>query len=390
MTNPRIAWPAIGSIFNRTVSAQCTTPLDLCAPGLRYGPVPIKRDITDPRSKFDCLIARVFKRFEKRQYNEVKNSDWLNCMADRVKSLDALNPDQLAANRAGLAQKMRQEPEVDELFDEALAYAVVSAQKTLQLVPRPNQYLAARAMLQGHFVEMATGEGKTLSIALATGAIALSGTPVHVLTANNYLAERDASDLADFYQFMGLQVAHADSSQEPDQRRKSYKAHVVYVTAKQVAFDWLNDSLEMRSQSNALAARLSALTQTNSTTVYEPVLRGLCLAIVDEADSLLVDVSDKGRVALTELSRKVTHVWQSSRYREERVTQALMALHLFELDRDYIVRDGQLHLTDVHTGRSVSDRRLPHGLHTMLELKEKCSPTAQHETVLDWYQWYFA
>ena len=419
----------VKTLFTQSFGVRSETSLELCAPGLRFGPVPIKRDSKEHRNKFDYFIARCLTHFERRQYTVEKHVDWLKNMTLAVESLHELDPDQLIANRVTLAQKMKSEKLSEELLDQALAHAVVSAEKTLGMVPRPNQYLSARAMLQGHFVEMATGEGKTLSVAMAAGAIALSGTPIHVLTANDYLAERDAAELNDFYAFLGLRVASTDSSQEPNQRRKSYQAQVVYVTAKQVAFDWLNDTLEMGSESNALSVRLSPLINTNSNALYEPMLRGLCLAIVDEADSLLIDeariplvlasnvsdetdekteavvalglaeqlrestdyivlsstrhvrLTDEGRKALAKLSSKVTHIWGSSRYREERVIQALTALHLFELDRDYIVHDGKLNLMDAHTGRSMTDRRLPHGLHTLLELKEKCTPTPQHETV---------
>jgi preprotein translocase subunit SecA len=284
-------------------------------------------------------------------------------------------------------------------------------------------------MLSGHFVEMATGEGKTLSIALAAGAAALSGTPVHVLTANDYLAARDSAFLKPVYQFLGLQVSSVESSQSPDERRKAYAADIVYATAKQVAFDWLNDAVRIGAATDSLTARLSVLIRTEPTSPCEPMLRGLCLAIIDEADSLLVDeariplvlaqaqsddasedaeavialglaeqlsadidyqfqttaqrvqLTDTGRARLAEISQKIAHVWQSSRYREERVKQALIALHRFERDRDYIVREGRLELMDAHTGRAMPDRRLPHGLHKLLELKEKCSPSQQHETI---------
>ena len=350
-------------------------------------------------------------------------------MAGRTQSLKKLTQLQLDANRMAITQQMRFAPSRDNTLDDALAHSMIAVEKTRQLIPRPNQCLAARAMLHGHSVEMATGEGKTLSVALAAGAAALSGTPVHVLTANDYLAVRDASFLNPFYEFLGLRVASVGSNQESATRRHAYTADVVYVTAKQVAFDWLNDTLELGTNPESLAARLSILARPNSRNTNGPMLRGLCLAIVDEADSLLVDearvplvlaaaqsgdstedteaaialglaeqlregvdycvlsttrlvqLTDGGRSELSRISKKVAHIWQSSRYREERVGQALTALHRFERDRDYIVRDGRLELMDAHTGRAMPDRRLPHGLHRILELKEKCTPSPQHETI---------
>jgi len=326
-------------------------------------------------------------------------------------------------------QQLRHHLTTDEIMDVALAHVLIAVEETQQLRVRPNQCLAARAMLHGHCVEMATGEGKTLSVALAAGVAALSSTPVHVLTANDYLATRDATNLEPMFESLGLRVASVVSSQAPVTRRHAYRADVVYVTAKQVAFDWLNDALELGSAPESLNARLSVLTQTSARKNPAPMLRGLCLAILDEADSLLVDeariplvlaasqrarsaeeaeavialglaeqlrdgidynvqstnrgvqLTSSGKDELSNLSQKIAHVWQSSRYREERVGQALTALHRFERDRDYIVRGGRLELIDAHTGRAMPDRRLPQGLHRLLELKEKCTPSPQQETI---------
>ncbi|MFK7892241.1 MAG: hypothetical protein AB8B63_15595 [Granulosicoccus sp.] len=100
-----------------------------------------------------------------------------------------------------------------------------------------------------------------------------------------------------------------------------------------------------------------------------------------QSTTRLVELTDTGQSELLKLSQRVAHVWRSARYREEIVSQALTVMHRFERDRDYIVRDGQLELLDAHTGRAVPDRRLPHGMHRLLEIKEKCTPSAQHETV---------
>lgn len=419
----------IRSMLNILSGSRRDSQLALCRPGLRYGPSPLRSESSDRRSSFDRLLSRCLNYRERHQYTEVNSSEWLEHMTLRTKKLAQLTPLQLNANRTALVQQMRHCLSGDNVLDDALAHAMVAVEKTRHLIPRPNQCLAARAMLHGHSVEMATGEGKTLSVALAAGAAALSGTPVHVLTANDYLAERDASFLDPVYQHLGLRVASIGSNQEPATRRQAYTEDIVYVTAKQVAFDWLNDALELNTKPDSLAARLSLLIPTNSRKAHQPMLRGLCLAIVDEADSLLVDeariplvlaaaqsgdtaeeteavialglaeqlregidysvlsttrlvqLTDSGRIELTKISQKVAHVWQSSRYREERVGQALTAMHRFERDRDYIVRDGRLELMDAHTGRAMPDRRLPHGLHRLLELKEKCTPSPQHETI---------
>lgn len=419
----------ISSLLQSMSVQRSKTRLELCRPGLRYGPSPIRRESSDRRTWLDRFIARRLTDHERRRYTEVDSSKWLSDMMLRKKMLTKLTVSQLDDNRTALVQQLRQTEQNDDILDDALAHALIAVETTQHLVPRANQCLAARAMLNGHCVELATGEGKTLSIALAAGAAALSGTPVHVLTANDYLASRDASNLRAVYQFLGLQVTSVGPNQEAAERRQSYTADIVYVTAKQVAFDWLNDTLESGTKPDSLFAKLSELKQMFSPCADSPLLRGLCLAIVDEADSLLVDeariplvlaatqhraiaedseaiialglagqlresidytirsaarrvqLTDSGRSQLTTLAQKVADVWRSSRYREERVEQALTALHQFERDRDYIVRDGRLELIDAHTGRAMPDRRLPHGLHRLLELKEKCTPSPQQQTI---------
>ncbi len=406
------------------------TSLGKYRPGLRYGPAPVRSEISDHRIWLDRLFADCITCRTKARYSIDKASVWLDRLTLNVQSLSSLSVAQRQARLADLKQQLRLGKSYENTLDNALAYTCVAAEEVLHLCPRANQRLAAHAMLDGNCVEMATGEGKTLSIAMAASVVALSGTPVHVLTANEYLAARDASAMAPMYRSLGLKVASITAEHEPEDRRQAYKADVVYVTAKQVAFDWLSDVQQSGTEPDSLITQLSVLTQSTPQKVYQPLLRGLCVAIVDEADSLLVDeariplvlavspsadkseadtettialalaerlregidfnvstaeglvrLSGPGRAELKRIATSVAHLWQSSRYREERVQQALTALHLIERDRDYIVRDGQLELLDVHTGRALPDRRLPHGLHRFVEVKEKCVPAPQQEIV---------
>lgn len=420
---------AINAIRTWFSSWQLDTDLCFSRPGLRYGPSPSRRELPDRRSRLDRLLSRWLSYRHSNQYSVEQSSAWLRQLAQQTETLENLCLEQRNVERAALVQRWRHGACKEELLDDALAHVCVAVKTSVQLCPRANQRLAARAMLHGKCVEMATGEGKTLAVAMAAGAAALSGTPVHVLTANNYLAARDADYLKPVYQSLGLRVASAESTLEVAERRNAYTADVVYVTAKQVAFDWLNDCQQCGESPESLASRLTVLTQTSSRPTRAPMLRGLCLALVDEADSLLVDeariplvlaasqgddsatdteavvalglaeqlregidynvlsttrlvqLTDSGRTELLRISRNVAQLWQSSRYREEGVGQALTAVHRFKRDRDYIVREGRVELLDAHTGRALPDRRLPHGLHRLLEMKEKCAPTPQQETI---------
>jgi len=350
-------------------------------------------------------------------------------MAQRIQTLDALEPNAQQLELDKTVNQLRIKNPTEELLDQTLAHLCIASEVQLNLRPRQNQMLAARLMLRGLSVEMQTGEGKTLAVGLAAGVAALAGTPVHVITANDYLAERDAQDFESFYASIGLSVDSALSNKTDAERRRAYSQSVVYVTGKQVAFDWLNDALSRQVPSSSLSSRLGQLAMPASTAPRESMLQGLCMAIVDEADSLLIDearvplvlastrqvsaqdetegaialgfaeqlregvhfdihesarkieISDEGRDALKQMAQSVSHVWQSSRYRDERVIQALTILHLYIKDKDYIVRNEAVELLDANTGRSLPDRRLQFGLHQLLELKEQCSPTPEQTTL---------
>ncbi len=413
----------------RWLAPRSGATLELCKPSLRLGPRPLQGVFPDRRTRLDRLVSRFMAFMRSKASTEQHDKEWLSQLSELSEALRAMKADQLDDDRTALMLQMRHACVSSDAMDHALAHVIVAAQQTLKISPRLNQLLAVRAMLAGQFVELATGEGKTLCAAMTAAVAGLSGTPVHVLTANDYLADRDASSLRGFYTFLGLNVASVISTADVEQRRGAYRADVVYVTAKQVAFDWLNDSLKARSDQSAYTSVLGSIMKIPDDSAHRPILRGLCLAIVDEADSLLIDearvplilaasrssdsneqveaaialglaekltegvdykvrsanryvqITEAGQQALSRMSVNIAHSWRSSRFREERVSQALSALRAYQLDRDYIVSDGQLVLTDPHTGRPTPDRRLPHGVHLLLELKEKCRPSVEHETV---------
>ena len=354
---------------------------------------------------------------------------WCDALDARVTTLGTLSEADRRASFETLAGALRRRGHDASSGLEALAHAVRAAIDTLGLVPHAAQRLAARELLAGRFVEMATGEGKTLATALAAAAAALDGTPVHVLTANDYLAERDAARLAPFYAALGIDVACVRPTMDEAARRAAYRSGVVHATGQQVAFDWMRDALAGHARAHALAERLGALTRPTREERAPPITRGLCLAIVDEADSLLVDdartplvlaapraadpaderegvvalalarllrdgehfrrhettrevrLTEAGERELERHAARIAGVWRASRYRDERVRQALAALHLWRRDHDYIVSEGAVVLVDERSGRSLPDRRLQQGLHRLIELKERCAATSENEVV---------
>ncbi len=336
----------------------------------------------------------------------------------------------LHALRAGLARHGLTET----LALEAFALAAVACERTLGLRPFATQLEAARVMLDNRLAEMATGEGKTVAVALAAAVAALAGTPVHVITANDYLAARDARALHDFYRACGLKSDAVTQPMDRDARRRAYRADIAYCTAKELAFDYLRDGRARPRGMSDLGRRARRLGGAGAA-IPATVLRGLCMAIVDEADTVLIDEArmplvlsqgagqDAGqdaeradaaaflagalglartlragadfnlqadrRVTLTTAGVQKVGAWPAAtgpyasqrRHREDMLCLALAALHVYERDRDYVVRAGKVLIVDDSTGRAAPGRAWSRGLHQLIELKEDCAPGRAYATV---------
>jgi preprotein translocase subunit SecA len=335
-----------------------------------------------------------------------------------------------AAAFASRLQAVRGELSRRGLTDETLvpAFALVreAAARSLDVEPYDVQIAAGRVLADGMLAEMGTGEGKTLAAALPASAAALAGIPVHVVTANDYLAQRDADALRPLYSLLGLSVGTVtERMQDASQRRDAYACDITYTTSKAVAFDYLRDGLERR-QRQRLSLAVEALASGRSLE-DRLVLRGLCFAIVDEADSVLVDeartplvlsaqsrpesegriyrsavriaralregreferladgslaLTPEGRDRVSALALPLGGLWSGVRHREEWVLRALAALHLYVRDRDYLVRGRNVEIIDPCSGRTAPDRSWELGLHQMIETKEGCELTPERETV---------
>lgn len=400
-----------------------------CRPGLRNGRTPTRELPAREASALDCLVKRLQERLGSGR--EERIAEQLSVALERrIEALEAMAREDAAKALERVREQLVVCGHEPETMLDALAHACMAAKRTLSLEPRDGQRRAAIALLLGRFVEMPTGEGKTLATALAAVTTALDGTPVHVLTANDYLAERDATNLSPLYEAVGLTVDCVLPGMNDAARRKAYERNVVHLTGKQAGFDWMRDALLLGPDADSLVRRLGALTCPGGRRgSLPPLQRGLCSGILDEADSLLLDEArtplvlaaqlttglaheEEGGIALAlarmlssdcdfqlhrerreavltevgvrtldRLGERVPGVWQASRYRNERVRQALAALHLWERDRDYVVRDQAVLLVDEQSGRALPDRRLQHGLHGLIELKQHCRSTPESETV---------
>jgi len=314
-----------------------------------------------------------------------------------------------------------------ELLAKAFAVAREMSGRVLGMRHHPCQLAGGWIIANGMLAEMHTGEGKTLTATLPACAAALAGVPVHVVTTNDYLARRDAESMAPLYEAMGLSVGVAGEGDDPQARRRAHACSVTYCTAKQLAFDYLHDKVLRGASGHRWQLQLDRL-HGGAARVEGLLLRGLCFAIVDEADSIFIDeartplilsrsnssefeqevyrrghalaaglrqgsdfrlseresqveLTDAGRARLAEEAAALGGVFRGARRRESLVLQALTARWLFHRDRDYIVSDGKVVIVDHNTGRPMPDRSWEQGLHQMVELEEGCAITGARETL---------
>lgn len=348
-----------------------------------------------------------------------------------VKDVDALEAALLTVDDEAVrhrlfaaAARMRKDGLIDTHLAVAFAAIREAARRTLGKRHHDVQLLAGRVLLQGKIAEMATGEGKTLAGTLAVCAAAATGAMVHVVTVNDYLAERDAEENTPLFEFFGFQVGSVIQDMTIPDRQKMYAKHIVYVSNKELTFDYLKDRISFGASLDA-QLKLQQLCRPGRTAA--PILQGLHVAIIDEADSVLIDeartpliisettaddlgsevyqrgldlarslnqevhvrrghgrdiwLTEEGEAYLDELLADETGYWASVLWRRELVNKALSALYSFRCDEDYIVADGKVQIVDEFTGRVMPDRTWERGLHQMIECKEGCKITGQRRTL---------
>jgi preprotein translocase subunit SecA len=311
----------------------------------------------------------------------------------------------------------------------ARAFALVQEAATRRVGLRhyPVQLMGGWALLHGKLVEMQTGEGKTLTATLPAATAALAGMPVHIITVNDYLAERDAELMRPVFEALGLSVGLVRHGQDAAKRRDAYACDVTYCTNKELTFDYLRDRIALGNRRSIASVQLEQLFGS-SDRGSRLLLRGLHFGIVDEADSVLIDeartpliisgegdetdgvdlyaralelvrrlehgrdfyiaaservvrLSPAGRGQLDHLCAGLTGPWRARRGREELAENALSALHLHQRDKHYVVADGKVQIVDEFTGRVMPDRAWERGLHQMIETKEGCETTASRSTL---------
>lgn len=327
------------------------------------------------------------------------------------------------ARRLGLEIRMRGLD--DELVGRCFAAIREAADRAIGMRHFDCQLIGGWALLQGMIAEMETGEGKTLTATLAAGAAALAGIPVHVICVNDYLTARDAELMGPVYRALGLKVGVITHETPRELRPIEYDCDITYCNNKEITFDYLRDKLALGEISDPLRIQAEYL-YSGSARERKLLLRGLHFAIADEADSLLIDesrtpliisggsghaeeenflreaisiagslregndytldrnlndinISKSGYEHVLELTSSLGPLWKGTIRRHDTIRKALSALLLFEKDIHYLVRDGKVQIIDEYTGRLMPDRSWERGIHQLIEIKEGCEPTRQHE-----------
>ncbi len=301
---------------------------------------------------------------------------------------------------------------------ESLPVVAEVARRELRLDPYPEQFRGALALLHGTIAEMATGEGKTLTIALAAVPLGWTQLPLHILTANDYLAKRDATNLASFYRRCGLETGRVLANMAPPERAENHAAEIVYTTGKELLADFLRDRLALGPWQDASVRIARQHFRQPLPSTARLALRGLHHAIIDEADSLMIDeavtpliisrqVDNQSLVDAVLAARAIatgltegTDYTANERQREIQLTPAglariaeevrlkeytvlghpywrremletaLRAEHFFKRDKHYVVKDDTVIIVDEFTGRLMPGRQWKQGLHQAVEAKE--------------------
>jgi preprotein translocase subunit SecA len=333
---------------------------------------------------------------------------------------DRAPPDDLVSAAQAVGRKLRAGKLSTNLIAEAFVCIDEALHQTRGFRFHDVQLRAGLYLSVGHFVEMATGEGKTLTGTLPAALHALSGCATHVVTVNDYLAERDAEEVTPLLNALGLSVGHVVHEMEVPEKRAAYLADITYCANKELVFDYLKDRAKL-PEISALAYRLKMAEGEG------PIVSDLDFVLIDEADSVLIDEANIPLI-LTEprsnglsvpfleqamwlietvgdeyweepdalgyrqlrpdrIARLVERLpdpapeWSSFAMAEEVLTQARTAQDMFQKDVHYIVEENKIVLVDQQTGRPTADRTLPWGLQQLIELREELEPSTTRATI---------
>ena len=311
---------------------------------------------------------------------------------------------------------------------EALALIAEAAARSLGMRPYAVQILGAIMIHHGYLAEMATGEGKSLTACFPAIIAGWSGKPCHIITVNDYLASRDAEELAPLYNTCAIATGWVGSRMTPAERKENYRQGVVYTTSKELLADFLRDRLALGNTHQSSRREILKKCNPNGRFFDPMVMRGIDTAIVDEADSVLIDeavtpliisqahenkplakacqaathiacnlaadmdyrvdrryreiiLTESGEAKISEMSATLPAIFQGSARREELVLTVLTAREFYRRNKQYVVEQDKVVIVDEFTGRMMPQRTWRHGLHQSIEALEGLTISDPSETL---------
>lgn len=352
-------------------------------------------------------MANILRKWVESDKREIAR---LGKIADKVQQYEdeyaALSDEQLKANTPKLKDRLAAGATLDDILPEAFATAREGAKRVLGLFPFRVQIIGGVVLHEGNIAEMKTGEGKTLTATMPVYLNALTGKGVHVVTVNEYLSTRDATEMGELYNWLGLSVGLNLNSKNSDEKREAYNCDITYSTNSELGFDYLRDNMVVYKE--------------------QMVQRPLNFAIVDEVDSILIDeartplIISGGAEKTTGLyiradrfvktlkaetdykidwPTKTISLTESGIRKAEKnfgldnlydtentalthhIDQALRANYIMLKDIDYMVSDGEVLIVDQFTGRAMEGRRYSDGLHQAIEAKEGVQIQDENKTM---------
>jgi len=364
------------------------------------------------------FLSKFIKSSNQKELDRIaKIVEKVNSFEEKVKGI----PDEEFPQKTlELKERLKSNNNINDLLPEAFALVREASKRTRNERHYDVQIIGGIALHEGKIAEMRTGEGKTLTITLAAYLNALNNKGVHIVTVNDYLAKRDSMEMGEIYKFLGLTSGYINNHQDDYERKENYNLDITYATNSELGFDYLRDNMRFSQD--------------------QMVQRGHFFTIVDEIDSCLIDeartplvisgaAEDKTEqyLAIDKLVKKLkpedyeidekdknilltndginnvekifsnAGILKNNNFYDpenlslvHHVNQSLRANHLFEIGRDYIVRNGTLQIIDELTGRILEGRRFGDGLHQALEAKEHIEVQAENQTLASiTYQNYF-
>ena len=364
------------------------------------------------------FISRLIKSSNQKELDRIgKIVNQINRLEENTKKL---KNEQFPKETIKLKERIKQGSSLDKILPEAFSLVREASARSRGERHFDVQIIGGVVLHENKIAEMRTGEGKTLTIALAAYLNALEGKGVHIVTVNDYLAKRDSIEMGKIYNFLGLTSGYINNDQNDDERKKNYNCDITYATNSELGFDYLRDNMKFSKDEMVQRSHNFAIVDEIDSCLIDEARTPLVISgaaedktnqylAIDKIVKLLsdkdyeIDEKDKNILLTNEGINHIENLFSNAGilknnnfYDPENldlvhfVNQALRANHLFKKDKDYLIKDNSIKIVDELTGRILEGRRFGDGLHQAIEAKEKVEIQSENQTLASiTYQNYF-